>query len=207
MISAKPNTPIATVAKPRPSASSGMLKAMREAPVSMSEPTIENSSPSTIIAIAFSTEPLASTTAKIRPSTISEKYSAGPNASASFVSGAPSIGDQDGGDAAGEERPDRGDRERRTGAALLGHLVAVERRDHRGRLARNIDQDRGGRTAILSAVIDAGEHDQGADRRKAERDRQQHRHRGNGADAGQHADQRADQRADQAKKSTGIGIE
>ena len=30
MISAKPNTPIATVAKPRPSASSGMLKAMRD---------------------------------------------------------------------------------------------------------------------------------------------------------------------------------
>ena len=89
MISAKPNTPIATVAKPRPSASSGMLNAMREAPVSMSEPTIDSSSPNTIIAIAFSTEPLASTTAKIRPSTISEKYSAGPNASASFVKGAP----------------------------------------------------------------------------------------------------------------------
>ena len=90
MISANPNTPIATVAKPRPSASSGMLNAMRDAPVSMSEPTIDSSSPNTIIAIAFSTEPLASTTAKIRPSTISEKYSAGPNASASLVKGAPS---------------------------------------------------------------------------------------------------------------------
>ena len=122
MISAKPNTPIATVAKPRPSASSGMLKAMREAPVSMSEPTIDSSSPSTIIAIAFSTEPFASTTAKIRPSTISEKYSAGPNASASFVSGAPSTAIRTVADAAGEERTDRGDRQRRTGAALLGHL-------------------------------------------------------------------------------------
>src|SRR5437867_309865 len=50
MISAKPNRPIATVAKPRPSASSGMLKAMRDAPVSMSDPTIESSKPSTIIA-------------------------------------------------------------------------------------------------------------------------------------------------------------
>ena len=89
MISAKPNTPIATVAKPRPSASSGMLNAMREAPVSMSEPTIDSSSPNTIIAIAFRIEPFASTTAKIRPSTISEKYSAGPNASASLVRGAP----------------------------------------------------------------------------------------------------------------------
>src|SRR5258708_21692993 len=52
--------------------------------------SIDSSRPNTIIAIAFSTDPLANTTAKIRPSTISEKYSAGPNASASFVSGAPS---------------------------------------------------------------------------------------------------------------------
>ena len=43
-----------------------------------------------IMASALSTEPLASTTAKIRPSTISEKYSAGPNSSARLVSGAPS---------------------------------------------------------------------------------------------------------------------
>ena len=42
------------------------------------------------MASALSTEPFASTTAKIRPSTISEKYSAGPNSSASAVSGAPS---------------------------------------------------------------------------------------------------------------------
>ena len=38
--------------------------------------------------IALSTDPLASTTAKIRPSTISEKYSAGPNNSATLVNGA-----------------------------------------------------------------------------------------------------------------------
>ena len=200
MISAKPNSPIATVAKPRPSASSGMLKAIRDAPVSMSDPTIDSSRPNTIIAIAFSTDPLASTTAKIRPSTISEKYSAGPNASASLVRGRAEHGDQHGGDAAGEERADRGDRQRRTGAALLGHLEAVERGHHRARLARNVDQDRGGRAAILRAVIDAGEHDQRADRRQAEGDRQQHGDRGNGADARQHADQRADQRTDQAQQ-------
>ncbi len=67
-----------------------MLKAMREAPVSRSEPTIDSSRPNTIIASALSTEPLASTTANTRPSVISEKYSAGPNCSANFVSGAPS---------------------------------------------------------------------------------------------------------------------
>ena len=63
---------------------------MREAPVSMSDPTIDSSKPNTIIAIAFSSDPLASTTAKIRPRTINEKYSAGPNANASLVKGAPS---------------------------------------------------------------------------------------------------------------------
>jgi len=90
MISAKPNTPMAMLAKPMPSASSAMSKVMRPAPVSRSEPTIESSRPVTTMATALSTEPFASTTAKIRPSTISEKYSAGPNSSARLVSGAPS---------------------------------------------------------------------------------------------------------------------
>ena len=40
-----------------------------------------------IIAIAFKSDPWASTTAPIRPSTISEKYSAGPNLSANSDSG------------------------------------------------------------------------------------------------------------------------
>src|SRR5436305_14567239 len=73
-----------------PSASSGMSKAMRDWPVSMSEPTQESNSPSITIAIALKIEPLASTTANTRPSTISEKYSAGPNHNASAVSGTPS---------------------------------------------------------------------------------------------------------------------
>ena len=90
MISAKPNTPMATVTKPMPSASSGILNAMREAPVSRSEPTIDSRSPNRIIVIALGMDPLASTTAKTRPSTISEKYSAGPNFSARPVSGTPS---------------------------------------------------------------------------------------------------------------------
>ena len=155
--------------------------------------------PIRIMAIALRTEPLASTTAKIRPSTISEKYSAGPNSSASAGQRRAERRDQHGRDAAGEERADRGDRERRTGAALPGHLVAVERRHHRRRLAGNVDQDRRGRAAVLRAVVDAGEHDQRADRRQAEGDRQQHRDGGERADARQHADQRADERADQAQ--------
>ena len=42
------------------------------------------------MASALITEPFASTTAKTRPSTISEKYSAGPNRSAAAVKGFPS---------------------------------------------------------------------------------------------------------------------
>ena len=40
--------------------------------------------------IALRIEPRASTTAKMRPITMSEKYSAGPKTRASFVSGTPS---------------------------------------------------------------------------------------------------------------------
>ncbi len=87
MISAKPNRPIATLTTPRPSVSSGMPNAKRAAPELTSVPTMPSSRPSTIIAIAFSSEPCASTTAPIRPSTISEKYSAGPNFSANSDSG------------------------------------------------------------------------------------------------------------------------
>ena len=90
MISAKPKTPIATTTKPMPSDNSGTSKAMRDWPVSMSDPTIDIRRPVSTMAMALSTEPLASTTAKIRPSTMSEKYSAGPKRSARLVSGAPS---------------------------------------------------------------------------------------------------------------------
>src|SRR6266704_379693 len=198
MISANPNTPIATVAKPRPSASSGTLNAMREAPVSMSDPTIDSNNPNTIIAIAFSTDPFASTVAKIKPSTISEKYSAGPNASASLVKGAPSTAIS-----TVETQPAKNDpiaAIASAGPARFRHLETIERRHHRCRLARNIDQDRGGRAAILRAVVNAGEHDQRADRRQAEGNRQQHGDGGDGADARQHADQRTDERADQTQQ-------
>ena len=105
---------------------------------------------------------------------------------------------QEGRDRAGEEGAQRGGGERRAGAALFGHLVAVDRRDHAGTFARQVDQDRGGRAAVLRAVVDAGQHDQGRDRRQAEGDRQQHGDGGDRAEAGQHADRRAEQHADEA---------
>ena len=60
-----------------------MPNAKRCVPEFTSVPTMPSSSPVTIIAIALRSEPLASTTAPMRPSTMSEKYSAGPNLSAS----------------------------------------------------------------------------------------------------------------------------
>ena len=87
MISAKPNTPMATVTKPMPSASSGTSKLKRATPELTSVPTSPSSRPSTIIAMALISEPEASTTAPISPSTIREKYSAGPNLNASSTIG------------------------------------------------------------------------------------------------------------------------
>ena len=64
-----------------------MPKANRATPELTSVPTMPSSRPRMIIAIAFSSDPCASTTAPISPSTISEKYSAGPNLSANSDSG------------------------------------------------------------------------------------------------------------------------
>ena len=90
MISAMPNSPMASTAKSMPSERKFRPKVMRSWPVSRSVPTVESRMPSTIMAMARRIEPRASTTAKTRPMIISEKYSAGPKISASRVSGAPS---------------------------------------------------------------------------------------------------------------------
>ena len=100
-------------------------------------------------------------------------------------------------DAAGEERAERRHRERGAGAALLGHLVAVDAGDDRGRLARHVDQDRGGRAAILGAVVDAGQHHQRGERVEPVGDRQQDGDGRDRPDPGQHADERAEHAADQ----------
>ncbi|MNE44982.1 hypothetical protein D3C80_1392470 [compost metagenome] len=76
--------------------------------------------------------------------------------------------------------------------------MAVQAGHHRRRLARQVDQDRRGRTAVLGAVVDPREHDQRRRGRQPISDGQQHgdgRHR---TQAGQHADQSAQGDADQA---------
>ena len=158
------------------------------------------------MAIALITEPCASTTAATRPSTISEKYSGAPNDWPTLASGGANIAMSAVATRAGEERAERRDRERRAGAALPRHLVAVDAGDDRGGFARQVDQDGRGRAAVLRAVKDAGEHDQPGDRLEMEGQRQQHRDGGDRADAGQHADQRADQGAREAQKPRLAGV-
>ena len=148
---------------------------------------------------AFRIEPRASTTAKHRPITISEKYSAGPNSSASLVSGAPSAAMKTVATQPAKNEPSAAVPSAMPARPCLAIWWPSSVVTTDGRLAGNVDQDGRGRAAILGAVIDAGEHDQRADRVEPEGDRQQHRDGGDRADAGQHADQRADEAADEAE--------
>ena len=103
---------------------------------------------------------------------------------------------RDDAEGAGDERADRGDAERRAGAALLRHGVAVDAGHHRRRFAWNAHQDRGGRAAVLRAVVDAGQHHDRLGGVEPERHRQEDADAGERTDAGQHADQRADEAAE-----------
>ncbi len=197
MISAKPNRPIATLTTPRPSVNSGTPNEKRAAPELTSVPTMPSSRPSTIIAIALSSEPCASTDGADQPQHHQREVFGGAELERELRQRDGHRRDEDRGDASGEEGAERRGRERRAGLPLTRHLVAVEA-GHRGRgLARHVEQDRRRRAAVLRAVVDAGEHDQRRNRLQRVRGRQQHgdgRHR---ADPRQHADQRAQQRPDE----------
>jgi hypothetical protein len=99
---------------------------------------------------------------------------------------------------AGDERADRCDTQRGSGTALLCHGVAVDTGHHRGGLAWNAHQDRGGRAAVLRAVVDASQHDDRFGGVEAECHRQQNADAGERPDAGQHADQGADHAAEKS---------
>src|SRR5829696_8875607 len=198
-ISAMPNMPIASTEKSMPSDRKLRPKVILSWPVSRSVPTVESRIPSRIIAIALRIEPRASTTAKTRPITMSEKYSAGPKTSASRVSGAARAA-IDRGAGPGEEGPDRRDAEGHARAPLARHLVAVERRDHGGGLARNVDEDGRGGAAVLGTVIDARQHDERPDRIDPEGDREQHRDGGDWPDARQNANQSANEAANERQR-------
>ena len=107
-------------------------------------------------------------------------------------------GDGDRAEGARHEGADRGGRKRRGAAALPGHEIALDRRHDRPGFARRIEQDRGRRAAIHGAVIEAGEHDEGAGRIELCGNRQKQGDGQRRPDAGKDADRRAERHADQA---------
>jgi len=96
-----------------------------------------------------------------------------------------------------DERADGGDGQSDAGATLPRHRMPLEHCRHRGDLAGDVHQNGCDRAAVIAAVENGGEHDDGARRRQLERQWKQDDHAAGGADPRQHADQRADQAADQ----------
>src|SRR5262249_7775612 len=163
-------------------------------PVLPSVPTRPTKRPSTIMAIALITEPWASTTAAMRPSTISEKYSGAPNDWPTFASGGAKVAIS-----VVETQPAKNEPSAATASAARALVGAADAGASRRCLARQIHKNGRGRAAILGAVEDAREHDQARCRLEMEREWQQHRDGRDWADAGEDTDQRPDQRADERK--------
>ena len=91
-------------------------------------------------------------------------------------------GQHDDAERAGDERADRGDAERGAGAAFPAPSRCRRCRSSPTTASPgNAHQDRRGRAAVLRAVIDAGEHDDGLRGVEAERHRQKDRDAGRAA--------------------------
>src|SRR5262249_59101630 len=102
------------------------------------------------------------------------------------------------GGVAADERPESTDAEGGPGGALTSHGGAVDTGDDRRSFARNIDQDRRGRTAVLRAVGDAEQHNQVRQRRRVQRQRQKQRNRACRTESRQYTDQRTEQYAEKS---------
>jgi hypothetical protein len=98
-------------------------------------------------------------------------------------------GQHDHAERAGDERGDRRNRERRSGAALAGHRVAVEARHQRRGFAGHVHQYGCDRAAVHAAVVDAAHEDHGGNRVHAEDERNEDGKRRDRTDARQRADQ------------------
>ena len=96
-------------------------------------------------------------------------------------------------------------RDEKSGASPppLGHLIAVEGRHHGTRLAGNIQEDRGGGTAVHRPVVDPGKHDQGRYRGQSVRHPHQKRHGPDRPDTRQNADEGPDECAHQCQAEVG----
>ena len=86
---------------------------------------------------------------------------------------------------------------------LLGHLVTVEDGDHGGRFTGQPQEHRGNGAAVLGAVEDPGQHDDGGNRLHVVGQRKEDGDGCRGPQSGQHTDQHADHDADQAVQEVG----
>ena len=183
-----------------PSAISFQPNVRRSSPLSRSVPTVDSRMPTRMMAIAFGHRAARQHHGEHQAQHHQGEVVGRAEQQRHARQRGGERGDDERGDAPGDERADGGNAERHAGAPLLGHLMAVERGDHRCRLAGDVDEDGRGRAAVLGAVVDAGQHDERAGRIDAEGDRQQHGDGGDRADARQHADQRADEATDEAQR-------
>ncbi len=163
----------------------------------MSVPTSPKARPRSRLATPRLMEAPSRAETVVKASTISAKYSAGPNSSASLTkSGARKVSARVPSVPATKE-PMAAVASAAAPRPLPRHQVSLDRGHDRTGFARRIEQDGGGRTAIHGAVIEAGKHDEGAGGIEVARDRQEKRDGERRADAGQDADERAKRHADQ----------
>ena len=189
--------------KSRPSARDRLPKVKRLSPVKMSRPTVASSSPRAAAMIDLILLPLLTVATRRMPSMASAVYSGGPKSRAKLGDDRCQEGQADDGCGSAEEGADGRHAERGAGLALPGHLVAVKDGDHGGRFAGKPEQHGGDGAAVLGAVEDAGQHDDGGHGFDAVGQRQQDGDGCRGAEAGQDADEHADDDADQAVQQVG----
>ena len=175
----------------------------RDCAVNRSVPIVVSHSPTNSAIKPLINDGPDSRTTSARPRHISAKYSGDENCSAkSATGGATSVSSRTPTVPATNEAiaamPSAG-----PARPLRAIGVAVDAGDDRGRLARDVEQDRGGRAAVFRAVIDAGQHDDAAGRIHLERQRQQQRDRGRRAEPRQDADDGAEEAADETPQQIG----
>ena len=187
--------PTATTTVSMPSRSSGTPRVKRACPVCRSMPTRPSARPKNRLASPRGSEAPRTAVTVVSARTMSAKYSAGPNSRASLTSiGATKVSARVAMVPAMKEpmaavasawapRPCR---------AISWPSIAVTIEP---RLARRVEQDRGGRAAIHGPVIDAAEHDEGGGGVELAGDRQEQRHGERRPDARQDADRGADRDA------------
>ncbi len=105
-----------------------------------------------------------------------------------------------GGDRGADEGSDGGDPQGHAPAPLQRHLVAVEGRHDGGRLSGRVQQHGGDGAPVHRAVIDGGEHDDGAGWIEVKCEGDENRDAGRRSDARKDADELAEHATDQREE-------